>query len=243
MKTKNLVELSNNVWMYPYSHQGIQPNIGVIITEEGTILVDSGNSPIHAENIKQALNGIDAPPVKYVIYTHHHWDHTYGGSMFNSIMISHELCYEQLKINSELKWSTEILEEEIRREPLLETRNKRKMELINDWDSFEIKLPNITFKDRMMLHLGSTSLELKFIGGIHASDSILVKDLKSNILFVGDCFYPPPIHLRKKEDTHSLDILKKLVAEEADLYIHGHGEPADRKELEDFIYQNEKKHL
>ncbi|WP_077326366.1 MBL fold metallo-hydrolase [Virgibacillus siamensis] len=235
MELNDLVRLTNNVWIYPHSEQSIQPNIGIITTKKSTILIDCGNSPKHAKNIEQSLQKIGAPPVEFIIYSHHHWDHTFGSSYFNGTFISHELCYNHLKSYSGIKWNKKYLEKEIEREPLLEGSNRKKMELIQDWESFKIILPNITFKNEITLHLGETTLELSYIGGRHANDSILVKELESNVIFVGDCFYPPSLHLRKEGDTYDLDILKKLEQEAADVYVHGHGEPANLKELKDII--------
>jgi glyoxylase-like metal-dependent hydrolase (beta-lactamase superfamily II) len=230
----DLIQLAQHVWIYPH-HKGIQPNVGIITTETQTILIDSGNSLKHAQNIETSLMKIGAPPVKYIIYTHHHWDHTFGGSHFNGTFISHELCYNYLIEYSQIKWCNELLEEEIKRNPLLEGSHRAKMELIDDWNAFNIKLPQITFKKELSLYLDGITLELKHIGGIHANDSVTVKVLEADILFLGDCFYPPSIQYRREGDTYSLDILKTIHQESASLYIHGHGEPAKHKRLGEFI--------
>ncbi|HEX7064539.1 MAG TPA: MBL fold metallo-hydrolase [Bacillales bacterium] len=234
MSSEQLVQLSNNVWIYPFD-RGIQPNVGIIMTNTETVLIDCGNSPQSAEKIKSLLSEIDAPPVKYIIYTHHHWDHTFGAVAFDSTFISHQKCYDYLKESSKVKWSKEYLEEEIKQQPLLETSNRNKIEQVDDWDHFRIVLPEITFDHKMEIHLDGVTLELNYIGGDHANDSIVIKVVESNLVFVGDCFYPPPLHLRKETDTHSLDVLKKLYDFSSDMYIHGHGEPTNSKELKDFI--------
>lgn len=235
MAIQELIQLSDNIYVYPLN-QGIQPNIGIITTEEGTIIIDSGNSPNHAKKIAESLNKIGAPPVKYIILTHHHWDHSFGTSYFrNSTIISHSLCYNYLRDYSEIDWNKQHLQDEIKRQPLLEASNKAKMELIQDWESFHVLVPNITFNSQMALHLGSTKLELKYIGGPHADDSIIIRDMNSNILFIGDCFYPPSLHLRKKDDSYSIEILKQLEKENAVTYIHGHGAPSTHNKLKEFI--------
>jgi glyoxylase-like metal-dependent hydrolase (beta-lactamase superfamily II) len=234
MNNQELIKLSKNVWLYPFD-KGFQPNVGIIITDSETVLIDCGNSPQKAEDIKRLLHNIGAPPIKYIIYTHHHWDHTFGGVAFNTTFISHQKCYEYLKESSSIEWSREYLEEEIKREPLLETSNREKIRLIEDWSNFRIKLSDITFNDNMTLYLDGVTLELSYIGGIHADDSVVINVVESNILFVGDCFYPPPLHLRSENDTYSLDILKEMYNFSSDTYIHGHGEPTTLNKLKEFI--------
>ncbi|HEU5140775.1 MAG TPA: MBL fold metallo-hydrolase [Bacillales bacterium] len=234
MSSEQLIQLSNNVWIYPFDG-GVQPNVGIIVTNTETVLIDCGNSPQSAEEIKSLLLKIDAPPVKYVIYTHHHWDHTFGALAFDSLFISHRKCNDFLKESSKIKWSQEYLEDEIKQQPLLETSNRYKIKLINDWESFRIVLPEITFDHMLEMHLDGVTLELSYIGGNHADDSIVIKVVESNLLFVGDCFYPPPLHVRKETDTHSLEILRKLYDFSADMYIHGHGEPAELGDLKPLI--------
>jgi glyoxylase-like metal-dependent hydrolase (beta-lactamase superfamily II) len=234
INNQELIQLSNNVWIYPFD-KGVQPSVGIITTNSETVLIDSGNSPQKAEEIKTLLRNIEAPPVKYIIYTHHHWDHTFGGLAFNTTFVSHQKCYEYLKEYSMIEWSRGYLEKEIIREPLLESSHRNKMKLIEDWSNFRIKLPDITFDDTMKIYLDGVTLDLSYIGGNHANDSVVIHVVESNILFVGDCFYPPPLHLRTKNDTYSLDILKELYDFSTDIYIHGHGEPTTLNKLKEFI--------
>jgi glyoxylase-like metal-dependent hydrolase (beta-lactamase superfamily II) len=234
MNLNKLVQLSENVWVYPFG-PGIQPNVGIVTTKSETILIDCGNSPKHAHSISQSLQDIGAPPVKYIIYTHHHWDHTFGGSHFNGTFVSHKLCFKYLNEYKKVKWSKEYLLNDIAREPLLKESHTTKMDLIDDWDEFTIKLPNITFNNELEMHFEGITLQLKHIGGYHADDSIIVKVKESNVLFVGDCFYPPSLHERKQGDTYSLDILKKLHQKNADIYVQGHGDQSNTSRLGEFI--------
>lgn len=230
----NLKQLANNVWIYP-TGEGIQPTVGVVTTAQETVLIDSGNSPKHAQAIQHALHAIHAPPVKYIIYTHHHWDHTFGGCAFNgATVIGHRLCFDYLKEYSIIPWSEEFLQNEISLNPALKDSHTAKINQINRWEDFRIQLPHRVFDQQLELHLEGITLQLKYIGGIHASDSITVKVNEANILYVGDCFYPPPLHERTEGDTYSVDILQKMVEERADLYVHGHGEPASFAGLQRF---------
>ncbi|PWW26638.1 metallo-beta-lactamase superfamily protein [Cytobacillus oceanisediminis] len=231
----SLLKISDNIWLFPFNPEGVQANVGVIIDDDQTGLIDSGNSPQQARLIKSELEKIQAPPVKYILLTHHHWDHTFGASVFNDCeIVAHELTYDYLKQMKKINWNKEYILNEIKNDPSMKLSHEAKLAAIKDWDSFDISLPTMTFTNSMTLELKSVSLELSHIGGVHAKDSILIKELNSNVFFVGDCFYPKP-----SDNKVSLDILKSLHRQSAKIYIHGHGNPADITQLEAFIRQVE----
>ena len=67
-------------------------NITVAVGDDGVVLVDSSFGPLH-EQIRTALAEITDLPVRYVISTHHHTDHTHGNAAFVSegaIIVAHE---------------------------------------------------------------------------------------------------------------------------------------------------------
>jgi len=71
------VELGNNT----YRLEGAGDNITVAVGSDGLIIVDSQFAPLY-EKIKAALTAISPLPVKYVIATHYHGDHTGGVELF-----------------------------------------------------------------------------------------------------------------------------------------------------------------
>src|SRR5690606_14878150 len=85
--TEELQQISEHVWVYPHNPNDTQPNVGVIVTEQHTVLIDAGNSPRHARRILGELWRINAPTVTHVIYTHYHWDHTFGAQIFGGLVI------------------------------------------------------------------------------------------------------------------------------------------------------------
>ncbi|MGB1263552.1 MAG: MBL fold metallo-hydrolase [Cognaticolwellia sp.] len=65
-----------------YMLQGPGGNIGVLATDKGLLLVDDKFSPL-AEKIESAMQGIEGKPLKYVINTHYHGDHTGSNEFFS----------------------------------------------------------------------------------------------------------------------------------------------------------------
>ncbi|QDP00721.1 MBL fold metallo-hydrolase [Thalassotalea sp. PS06] len=64
-----------------YMLQGAGGNIGVLATDEGLLLVDDQFEPL-AEKIETAMKEIKDQPLKYVVNTHYHGDHTGANAYF-----------------------------------------------------------------------------------------------------------------------------------------------------------------
>ena len=70
-------DLGNNVYML----EGQGGNITVAVAKDGIIMVDGQFAPLH-DRIKAAIAAISNQPIKYLINTHYHGDHTGGNELF-----------------------------------------------------------------------------------------------------------------------------------------------------------------
>jgi glyoxylase-like metal-dependent hydrolase (beta-lactamase superfamily II) len=87
----------------------------------------------------------------------------------------------------------------------------------------------------MSIILDDLTMKLTHVGGEHAEDSIVVKVPQEGVMFLGDCYYVPPLHLRKSGSRPSIDMLKKLNNDTYHLYVEGHDDPFSREELLEFL--------
>ena len=71
----------NKVAGHVYMLEGAGGNIGVSVGDDGIVIVDDQFAPL-AEKIREALKGITDKPVRFVINTHYHGDHTGGNLEF-----------------------------------------------------------------------------------------------------------------------------------------------------------------
>ncbi len=232
-----LRQVAENVWIFPRDEDPnrIQPNVGIIVAGKYTVLVDGGNSPRHARRIMIALDDIQAPAVSYVIYTHSHWDHVFGSMVFGAPAVAHELCRKNLAEMASKPWSHAYLQEEIIRTPAREAGLRALGRAIEDWRNFRIVQPEIVLSKILRLHLDGTTFEIEHVGGQHASDSVIVKLPESKVMFTGDCYYPPPTHLRKPTDTLDMAMIKSLVSNDYDIYVDGHGDPMTREAIQQVL--------
>jgi glyoxylase-like metal-dependent hydrolase (beta-lactamase superfamily II) len=232
-----LKQLTEHAWLLPHDpdENTVQSSIGVITTQNESILIDAGNSPRLARKLKTELIRNNLPPVSRIIYTHHHWDHIYGACEFDVPVTSHVICRAIVEKESKKPWGLEFLREEIKREPKLTVSYKARAKSIEDWKAFRIVVPEDVFETEKAIHLNRLSIELVHVGGEHAEDSIIVKIPQDRVMFIGDCYYPPPAHLRKPDSAPSLDMLRRLQNDAYNLYVEGHGKPFTRTELLKFL--------
>lgn len=220
-----VMQIADHVWLFPTDPdpQKTQPSVGIITTPKQTILIDGGNSPRHARKVRYALSEIGAPPVRFVIYTHHHWDHVFGTAVFECPVIAHDLCRDLLLERAAKTWSRAYIDEEIRKNPMAESSYAAIDRAVEDWYGFKIVVPRITFSRMMALYLDGVTLDLDYVGGHHAADSIIVHVRESGVLFAGDCYYPPPMNQRGASSTLDAAMIGQLLDQSADLYVDAHG--------------------
>lgn len=228
-----LVQLADNVWIFPRDADPVraqsQPNVGIITTEKHTILVDAGNSPRHARRIMIALDDIQAPAVYNIIYTHTHWDHVFGAMVFGAPAIAHEIGQRQLAEMATRPWGNNYVQEEIIRTPAREASLRAMMRAMEEWRNFRIVQPELVLSKNMTMVVDNVTFEIEHVGGRHSPDSVVVRLPQSRIMFVGDCFYPPPLHLRNPEDTFDFAMMRSLIRGDVDIYVDGHNDPVTRE--------------
>ncbi|MCP4419756.1 MAG: MBL fold metallo-hydrolase [Chloroflexi bacterium] len=221
-----LTQISPHVWILPHhpDKNRVQATVGVIVTAQQTILIDTGNSLQLARHIQATLAAMAAPPISHIIYTHHHWDHTFGACVYGVPAIAHRLSHEFL---------TQMRLENVG-ETHLRTKVERNPKLIlqwtaADWAQFAIILPEITYEDSKVLHFDDVSLELVHVGGVHAADSTVIKVV--GVMFLGDCYYPAPIYENPTDQMLDMEMLASLLDESYHTYIDGHNAPMQTRHV------------
>jgi glyoxylase-like metal-dependent hydrolase (beta-lactamase superfamily II) len=69
--------------IYVYVGKNFNSNCGIILTQEGVVLVDSGHNPTDSRAIREAVRKLTPLPVRFLIDTEPHPDHTTGHFVFS----------------------------------------------------------------------------------------------------------------------------------------------------------------
>ncbi len=223
-----LTQISPHVWILPRhpDKNRVQATVGMVLAADQTILIDAGNSLQLARQIQATLAAMGAPPISHVVYTHHHWDHTFGACVYGVPAVANRLSHDLL---------TQMQQENVG-ETFLRTKVERNPRLVlnwtaEDWAEFEIVLPEITYEGRDCLHFGDVSLELEHVGGVHAADSTVIKVVQDGVMFLGDCYYPAPRYENPTDQMLDMAMLTNLLDERYDTYIDGHNAPMETRHV------------
>lgn len=203
--------VANNIYVFT-SELYAQVTAGAIITPAGAIIIDTLPFPTETRQIIKFIEERHGLPIRYVVNTHYHADHTYGTSFFEEAkVISHRLCRDLLDGPGR-----EGLERD--------RRNSRELSAIR------LRLPDIIFDaGKMSLHLGGTTLEMWHTPG-HSPDSIVCLVKESNILFAADTLMPVPF-FSNGSYTDFITSLESLLEGQYENVIQGHGEVILRGEI------------
>ncbi|MFF0344078.1 MBL fold metallo-hydrolase [Kribbella sp. NPDC004875] len=222
-----LQHLTGRVWLFPHDPDpdAIRPSVAVIADDRGSVVVDAGNSPDHARQIGTAIAAAGLPAPKWLVYTHHHWDHTWGACAWSDdiTVIAHSAATELLQDEADRPWSHRYLRDQVEANPKLGPSFRARALAVPDWSGFRIVLPDQTFDDSITL---PTGVVLRHVGGHHAPDSVIA--IADGVALVGDAFYPPPFHQRTENDTADHAMIRQLLAEHHDWYVDAHSAPRTR---------------
>jgi len=69
--------------VYAYIGTNFQSNAGIILTQEGVVLIDSGHTPLESKRILDIVKKLTPMPVRFLIDTEPHPDHTTGHFVFS----------------------------------------------------------------------------------------------------------------------------------------------------------------
>jgi glyoxylase-like metal-dependent hydrolase (beta-lactamase superfamily II) len=220
-----LQHVSGRVWLYPHDPDpdAIRPSVALIADDRGSVLVDAGNGPEHASAIRNAVASAGLPAPRWLVYTHHHWDHTWGACAWSDVtVVAHASSVPLLAADAERPWSHQYLHDQVEGISRLGPSFRARALAVPDWTGFRIVLPDETFTDTVTLPVG---VVLHHVGGNHAADSLVVTVPDSGVMLLGDCFYPPPYHLRGPDADVDHALIKRLLAERHPWYIDAHSSP------------------
>ncbi len=148
-----------------YMLAGSGGNIGVSVGDDGIVIVDDEFAPL-APKIREALHGITAKPIKFILNTHYHGDHTGGNEVFghDGPIIAHENVRKRLASGSKAAGR--------------ETPPAPK-----------VALPVITFNDRATLHVNGEDIRAVHMPHGHTDGDAVIYFTQSNVIHMGDDFF------------------------------------------------------
>lgn len=189
-------------------------NIGVSVGPDGIVLVDDKFAAL-APKIEAALKTISDKPVRFIINTHFHGDHTDGNAAFGSksTVIAHDNTRKRMAAGGGK----------------------------DDPPAPAAALPIITFDEKLSVHLNGEDIRAVHFPTGHTDTDVVIFFTKSNVVHLGDEFFNgmyPFIDARSGGSVKGLiGNLKKLLPmiPAGAKIIPGHGPIATTKELRTYL--------
>jgi glyoxylase-like metal-dependent hydrolase (beta-lactamase superfamily II) len=151
-----------------YMLTGAGGNLGVSVGKDAVFVVDDQFAPL-TPKIKAAIAKLSRKPVKFVLNTHWHFDHTGGNENFGkvgAVIVAHE--------NVRKRMSSEQLIEFLG----MPTR-----------PSPEQALPIVTFTTEVTFHLNGDEVHVFHVARAHTDGDAIVHFKESNVIHLGDVFF------------------------------------------------------
>jgi glyoxylase-like metal-dependent hydrolase (beta-lactamase superfamily II) len=202
-----------------YMLKGSGGNIGLLTGSDGLLMIDDQFAPL-SEKIAKAVSSIDAGQVRFLVNTHIHGDHTGGNENFKKMGV------------------TFIAHDFVRQRMSKESVNARTNQTIPPRD--KSAWPELTFSDRMNVHLNDEDIELyHFVNG-HTDGDVIVRFVKANVYHTGDSFTRTSYPYIDQSNGGSVDgyitNLDKMLAlfDDNAKIVPGHGEVATKADVKAF---------
>lgn len=199
---------------------GTGGNIGVSAGEDGVFLIDDQFAPL-TDRILAAVKTISDKPVKFLLNTHYHGDHTGGNENLGKggvIIIAHENVRARLSTEQFMK----IFDRHVPASP-------------------KAALPIITFDSDVTFHLNGETIEAFHVDNAHTDGDTIVRFREANAVHMGDVFFNgfyPFIDVGSGGSIDGIITAAEKVLGETDKntrIIPGHGPLANRKDLRAYV--------
>ncbi len=206
------VNVANGIYMLV----GQGGNIGVSVGDDGVFLIDDQFAPL-TERIKAAIAKLSDKPVRFVLNTHWHGDHTGGNENLaqeGSVIVAHDEVYQRMSHENFLAGFGQIVP-----------------------PSPKAALPVISFNDTVTFHLNGHDIHAVHVEHAHTDGDSIVHFRSANVIHTGDVWFNGMYPFIDSSSDGSLDgviaavdVVLKL-ADQQTRIIPGHGPLSDRDGL------------
>ena len=168
--------------IYVQSAREVNSTSSIILTEEGVVIIDTGQTPMDSREVMEAVKKLTPLPVRVVINTEVHPDHTTGNFVFSppALVINHEGASEAMRKAYDPERAN--------------TLAKQSAEMRDAVQGYRLVTPHIEYHDKATLHVGERTFELLHLKKVHSEADTAVWLPKERVLFAASVAIPNSIN-------------------------------------------------
>jgi glyoxylase-like metal-dependent hydrolase (beta-lactamase superfamily II) len=248
-KTYQFEKVADGVY---YATGGLGSNNVVIVNDADVLIVDTGTTPATARAFVADIKMLTDKPIRYVVNTHWHYDHTDGNSIFGPdvqiiatdflrmAMTTYDVLHREPFLTSTTPYEP-AAQDALKKQIADEKDAAKKAQLskqLADMQKIAVDLkeikptpPNVTYSSKMILHRGKREIDLLFLGRGHTGGDTVIYLPAEKIVCTGDLMESRLAYMGDAyfdEWVTTLDALKKL---DYNVDLPGHGIPFTNKSL------------
>ena len=216
-----LKELAPGVYAYVQAGGPGRNNVsvsdaGVIVGDDGLMVIDSLTAPLHAKAMISAIRKVTDKPFRHLINTHHHGDHVNGNQYFTGAeIVGHPYCRDEVlkAVAGPPLWQ--------KREGWADGTEERR-----------ILPPTTTIEHKVTYRYGKTIVEVFPMLPAHTYGDLVVYLPQHKILFVGDIgfFYVAPF-CQNAHPSNWINVVDQIGKMDVDVIVPGHGPVGGKQHL------------
>lgn len=241
-------EVAPGVWLFrtePYGDVGLDGNSVAIVSDDGVLVLDANGTPDAARAVLAKIRRITPQPVRYLVYSHWHWDHWYGGEVYKEsfpslVVVSHEatralmagpaIAFNRPGLDGQLPAHIAQVDTERVQAPrgseearVLAEHLAADRAFLAQKRGFHPTLATLTYRDSLTIHLGTRTIRL-----VHHDRAITPGDTylwlpEERIVVAGDLLINPITFALFCYPDGWIRSLAAIDARDAALIVPGHG--------------------
>lgn len=225
-------------------------NAAFIVLDDCVLVVDTHSKPSAARGLIEQIKTITDKPVRYVVTTHFHWDHSQGVSAYPNAWPGAEIVsstatrdnIEQLAI-PRMKAEIESLPSRIsvlktnlasatdpQQKLSIQSNIEQAEGYLGELRAMQVTLPTLTLDRSLVIHRKSKTVQIMWLGNAHTDGDVFIYLPREKVLFCGDAMQPRTPFMG---DSYPADWIQTIAAaEKLDFTqaLGGHGDIMQGKE-------------
>ena len=209
--------------IYVQSAREVNSNASIILTKEGVVIIDTGQTPIDSREVQEAVKKLTALPVRLVIDTEVHPDHTTGNFVFSppAIVINHKGASEAMRAAADPNRLTSL--------------SSQSPEMREAVQGYHLVTPHVEYQDKTTLYVGERTFELLHLRNVHSEADTAVWLPDERVLFAASVAIPNSINNIRPfvAIPDMLAAIKMLKSLNPEIVVPGHGSFGTTKIFDD----------